>query len=860
MTLRRIFGLWITLLLAASACAQANAVHAASAQELRAAIRPLGSTLRVLQITAHPSDEDGALLLYLARGQGAQVTLLTLTRGERGDNRSAVLEPTAQGLLRTMEQLASDGRYGVEQRFTRVLDFGFARTAGEVFDRWAGHDVALGDVVRVIRELRPEIIITPFDPSAPDGDGQHEAAAILAQEAFRAAADPKKFPAQLRDGLEPWQARRLFALARSGGYTVAFHSGEIGRGELESWQQQAERALAVQHSQEGAWHAPREAVRHYRLIDSAPETAMPDGAEDFTDGLNTGLASLLSALALGSEEVRVESHVKAMTEAFAAAMESTGERTKCVSAVSEYLRNLGGVEDRLVGTRVPAWLRAEVATKRRQAEHALAVAAGVHVHANLMQESAGSEFYVLTPGANFAVEAKAEQDEAANVRIVGMELKAEGGRWSPRREWTAGATRAVFRGKVPPDAPFTRPTFLLDDRADGAYRLLDERSATLAMPPPSLQVVVEMEIEGEVVRFSVPVEGKDMQSQVRTAMVAPPISVIVEPRTQWNQQTNLAYGEIRVRVRSNVGNLQSALLSVHPAPGWRAEPEHEALEIEGRGEEHTYRFFLVQERGGDGEVSARAVVRWGGIVFDQGYTVVPGPSGQVAFDYRSSSGSMVPVKVEIPGNLTVAYVGVEGDAIPAALRDLHIDVTELRREELEQGRLGKYWAIVFGPHAVDAHDELAGARERLLLYAKEGGAVLILGQSDAAQFARNAPLPYPMELGTAQVSNEASAVEMIDQHDDAFQEPNEISDEDFRGWIEERGRHFARSWNAHYEPLLRMGDHGQPLQEGSLVRARYGRGSVVYSGLSFSRQLSDGVPGALRLLVNLLSSSAELRH
>jgi hypothetical protein len=128
------------------------------------------------------------------------------------------------------------------------------------------------------------------------------------------------------------------------------------------------------------------------------------------------------------------------------------------------------------------------------------------------------------------------------------------------------------------------------------------------------------------------------------------------------------------------------------------------------------------------------------------------------------------------------------------------------------------------------------------------------------RFSSNAPVPYALELGTARVSNEASAVEMIDEHDDLFSDPNEIGSEDFRGWTEERGRYFALRWDAHFEALLRMGDPGQPLQEGSLIRARYGRGSVVYTGLSFFRQLPAGVPGALRLLVNLLSSGAELHH
>jgi hypothetical protein len=336
--------------------------------------------------------------------------------------------------------------------------------------------------------------------------------------------------------------------------------------------------------------------------------------------------------------------------------------------------------------------------------------------------------------------------------------------------------------------------------------------------------------------------------------------VIVEPRTHWNRRTNLAYGEIEVRVRSNLPKLENALLSVHPPSGWRAEPEHEVLEIEGRGEEHGYRFFLVQERGGPGNFPVRALVRWGGMVFDQGYTIVRGPGEQVAFDYRSSTGSLISAAVEVPEGLEVGYVGVAGDPIPDTLRDIGVKVTELDRDELVHGRLAKYWAIVLGNHAVDARPEPAEARTQLLGYAEQGGVLLMLAQADAACFSANAPLPYPLELGAARISNPASAVERIEEHDAVFWDSNELGGAEFEGWAEERGQCLALRWDGHYEPLLRTGDPGQPMQDGLLLRARYGRGYVIYTGLSFYRQLPEGVPGALRLLVNLLSQAAELHR
>ncbi len=867
MTLRKIFVLGLALLLAVGALAQ-NLAGGGLPEKLRG----LGTTLRVLQITAHPGDEDGALLLYFSHSMGAEVTLLTLTRGERGDSRLGIVEPTEQGLLRTTEQLASDSQYGAEQRFTRVLDFGFARTANEVFDRWLGHNVALADMVRVIRETRPEIIVTPFDVSSPDGDGQHEATAILVGEAFRAAADRKKFPEQLKDGVEPWQAKRLFGLARSGAYAVTFNAGASVAGG-ESLQLQAQRALDEQRSQIGIWHAPRDAMRHYRLVDSAPGFAMPVGAKDFADGLDLRLESLSSAEGLSAETAgQARSRLKAMSESAAFARENAGDHAACALQIAAYLRNLRALEDRLVGAHEGGMLRAEVSTKRKLAEDALLLARGVRVQARLEDDATEESGYVLVPGMTYAVQvqvtanpsvagagAKGADAKDSGVRVTGMELRGEGGRWTPKREWTAGEMHAVFRGKVPMDAPFTRPQFLLEGEEDGAYRILDERNATRALPPAALHVVVEFEVAGELVRMSVPVAGLE-QNVMHAVAVAPPVSVIVEPRTHWNRRTGFSYGEIEVRVRSNVRNLQNALLSVHPPSGWHAEPEHEVLEIARRGEEHTYRFFLVQGRGEEGSYPVRAVVRWGGAVFDQGYTIVQGANDRAVFDYRSSDGWLVSAEVETPEMLEVGYIGLPGDAIPDALRDINVRVTELDRDELLNGRLERFWAIVVGPGAVDIRDDVGEARSRLLHYAEAGGAVVILAQSDAVRFVRNAPLPYAVEVGTARVSNEASAVEILDPHDDLMQDPNEIGADDFRGWSEERGRNFAQRWDGHFQALLRMRDTGEPVQEGALIRAHYGRGSVVYTGLSFSRQLPAGVSGALRLLVNLLSSGAELHR
>ncbi len=863
MTSRLIFVLLLTVLLlallqAAPLCGQAPGKTLA--QPVPAwQLQGLGSTLRVLQITAHPGDEDGALLACFAQGSGARVTLLTLTRGERGDSHDGVREPGEQGLVRTLEQQAANRIYGVEQRYTRVVDFGYTRKSSEVFDRWLGHNPALADMVRVVRETRPQIIVVPFD-LAGDGDGQHEAALVLAREAFKAAADSKKFPEQLKNGLETWQPLRLFALARAGKFTVEFHADEAQRGSAESWQQLAQRALQQESSQRGLWHAPVGATRRYRLIEAAPGYELAEGEHNFAAGLDLQLEALAAESGLSAEaEKLLDLRLRAMRTAAEAAAEGSSDATICAAHLAEYLQNLHGVEDLLLGGRGRGAFRAEILERRARAEQLLAQLSGVKAQARLKEDGAATSAdaaNVLVPGMKYTIAVSVEQGSNAAVRSI--ELRSEGGRWTPEREWKPGEAQAVFHGRVPQDAPFTRPQILQESADDAVYRILDEHNATRPLPPPALEAVVEVEIGNQLARLVVPVEAL-CNGVPQPVAVAPPMSVIVQPRTHWNRRTRYSYAEIEVRVRSNVANLQNALLTVHPPSGWHTEPEHEMLEIATRGDEHTYRFFMVQDRGGEGAFPSRAIVRWAGAVFDQGYTIVRAAGG-VAFHYRSSDGTLVSTAVDVPEGLSVGYVGLPGDNIPAALRDMNIRVVTLDAASLESERLERYWTIVLGSGVLDVRDELAAQRERLLQYVKGGGVILILGQTDAARFAINAPLPYPLELGTARVANAYSLVEFPEAHHELLQEPNDITEEDFRGWSEERGHNFALRWDGRYEPLLRMKDAGQPVQEGALLRARYGRGSVIYSGLAFHRQMDAGAAGAFKLLINLLSAGAELHR
>ena len=244
----------------------------------------LRTTARMLHTTAHPDDEDGGMLVLESRGRGVTTELLTLTRGEGGQNRIGSNLFDELGALRTLELLASDRYYGVQQRFTRAVDFGFSKTAEESFEKWGGqHGPVLADIVRKIRTFRPDVIVSRFQGSARDGHGHHQAAAIITREAFRAAADPKMFPEQISAGLAPWQAKKLYVgnIAASEGYTLALDTSVVDPALGMSYQQFAMQGLRHQLSQGAADFTMRTGLHYYRLVDSALSAA---GANDAPRG------------------------------------------------------------------------------------------------------------------------------------------------------------------------------------------------------------------------------------------------------------------------------------------------------------------------------------------------------------------------------------------------------------------------------------------------------------------------------------------------------------------------------------------------------------------------------------------------
>ena len=854
----------------------------------------LGTTARLMQVVAHPDDEDGGMLTLEARGHGVDTLLMTLNRGEGGQNKIGSNLSDVLGVLRAEELLASDQYYGVQERFSRVADFGFSKTADETFQKWGGHDVALADMVRVIRTFRPDVLVARFSGTDRDGHGNHQASSILAKEAFWAAGDPKRFPDQIAEGLQPWQPKKFYrgnvcpwgsTTCPDAQWTVKFNTGERNESLGLSYIQFAMQGLRHQMSQGAAnWSVePGDRFTFYKLEDSViPSAAGKDGHEkSFFDGIDESLTGLSARL--GPEEKKLPELKRQLSEIakqIAAATSSASPAADLMQVVA----GLKTVEVEIARSNVSAAARVDlltrVASKQRQAETALNLALGVTLAANASVDDGHSSklpkeadaLTTVSPSQEFVVAITFHNGFKTPLRIDHVALEVPVG-------WTtvAGKTKAEtvnagsdfhadFRLRVPKDTSYTRPYWHRDDPDTESINHIDnEKYATLPFPPPSLRARVEYSLaEGnarahnavtsQVVSHFRDAEGKELS---RTLAVVPAFSVMLEPGTQVISTHNGSSSTVTVGVTSNLSRKIHGQLRLELPQGWRSEPTQVPVDTSKRGEKKDLHFKIFAAGLQEGRTTLRAVLEAEGEKYSEGYTLVTREDLGSFYYYQPARQRVSIVDVKAPHDLKVGYIMGAGDDIPAVLQQIGMNVTLIPAEKLASEDLSHYGTIVLGIRAYDTQKDVIANNKKLLDYVSAGGTLVVQYNSGTGEFNGGKFTPYSADLSRARVSVEEAPVEILAPEDPVFHYPNVISQKDFAGWIQERGLYFMDQWDDHFKPLLASHDPGEAEQEGGLIEAHYGKGIYIYTGYAFFRQLPAGVPGAVRLFVNLLSAGHE---
>ncbi|HSG81134.1 MAG TPA: PIG-L family deacetylase [Gemmatimonadota bacterium] len=858
---------WAVLLAASLpsvAAAQGGAVDPdhgllAVARDLRA----LGSVKRVLIIGAHPDDEDTALLTVLELGFGADAAYLSLNRGEGGQNLIGPELGVALGVLRTEELIAARQLDGASQFFTRAFDFGYSKSADEAFRLWP-RDSLLADVVGVIRRFRPQILISIFSGTPRDGHGQHQAAGILAVEAFDAAADPARFPDQLSRGLEPWAPVKLYRSTRfdRDAATLAVETGVLDPLYGRSYHQIAMASRSQHRSQDmGRIEDLGPQRTSLQLVESRVDTQINDESSIF-DGVDTTLIGMITAIrdrnarsALAELLTGYDAHLRDARSALGRASQTdlVAHLSLALSALREAL------EVAASAGREASFLRFALTAEEARLEDATAEAAGVIVEAFADDD-------LVTPGQSLQVDVQVWNGGEGPVDVQRLALRTPAG-W--RVEPLDGAVSQVapdslarlrYRLTVPRSARPSRP-YYLQVVPDGAVYAWPPESGERGSPrgAPVVQAEVEVGIAGRTVTRRAEVVHRfadQARGEVRRPVyVVPAIGVRLTPATAILPLGRPSEPAFKVALRSEAAEATGGRLWIEAPEGWSVNPPQVTFTIAPRGSTATFEFHVSAPAGlTPGAYLVSAVLETGdGQRSSLGYNIIDYEHVRRNVLLEPATARVEAFDLAVDTERRIAYVPGPGDVTPAAIAALGLDLTVLDDAAVAAGDLSIYDVIVFGIRAYETNVTLIEANERFLEWVRDGGTLIVQYQQYAYFGGDFAPYSLRARRPHDRVSDETVPVRILAPDHPALTRPNPISADDFENWVQERGLYFASEWDERYQPLLEMADPGEDPKRGSLLVARYGDGLYVYTGLALFRQLSAGVPGAYRLLANLLS-------
>jgi LmbE family N-acetylglucosaminyl deacetylase len=794
------------------------------AGRLAHALDRLSNTARVLYVAAHPDDENTRLLAYLANARHVSAQYLAMTRGGGGQNLIGSEQDALLDVLRTQELLAARRLDGASQRFSRMRDFGYSKSAQETLSVW-GHDEALADVVFAYRSFRPDVVITRFDENPPN-HGHHTASAILAREAFTAAADPTKFPEQIKAGLKPWQPKRLLYNYASwkGSPPSAALMLDVGSYDVRlglSYGELAARSRS-QHKSQGFGAAPERGKLPEYFVWVAGEPVK----HDILDGVDGTWAGRFGAPGKAVDAALAEAR-RVLHRDF------PEHATPPLAAARRALDALPGDDPRVVSA-------------KKQSERLALLASGVFVRALAPRPA-------CTPGSNLPVRVEVvlrrpSQLQLTRVRLPDGSALTPGGPFADNDKHELIGT--LHCGE---DMPISTPYWLAQPPEPGHFVLADERALDDPAGPAPLTAAAEFNLNGQPLSLPAPLVAaftdRVQGERERDVLVVPPLSLT--PVRQAIMFPNDAKANVAIRVRAGADGVTGRVLLELPS-GYASAPAEHDVHLDHAGDETVVQ-FAVTPAGGAHAGTAKPVAIVGDRRWSLREDVIDYPHVPVQVVLRPAQLLLRPLTLTAPRG-TIGYVEGSGDSVAADLAHIGATVETLSDAALLSGNLSRFSAIVLGVRSYNTRDVLKRAQPRLMKYVKDGGTLLV----QYVTRSNISPLdiaigPYPLEIGRGRVTDEHAEMKVHPPESVVLRSPHRIGPHDFEGWVQERGLYFADTWDDKYQSVFEVADPGEAPQRGALLVAHYGRGRYVYTGLSFFRQLPAGVPGAYRLFVNLLA-------
>jgi LmbE family N-acetylglucosaminyl deacetylase len=788
-----------------------------NSSEIKLGLKKLNTLGSVLYIAAHPDDENTRLLAFLAKEKKFRTGYLSLTRGDGGQNLIGNEQSELLGLIRTQELLAARRTDGAEQFFSRAIDFGFSKNSDETFRIWNKEQV-LADAVWVIRKFKPDLIITRFPEDERAGHGQHAASAIIAREAFIAAADPKRFPEQLKY-VEAWQARRIVWNTYNFGsmnttsedqlkLDVGIYNPLLGKGYGEIAAESR-----THHKSQGFGSARQRG----QAVEYFIHTAGILSKNDIFEGIN----SKWNRIPGGEEIGRM---ISSADQSF-----NSDEPSASVPSLINILK----VIDRL-----PEGYWKD--QKSKEIKDLIAAAAGLWFESYTLQA-------VQALGDSIRIRSDIVLQSKLPVKLLSVNTQKQD------FDLKEGVPKSIQSRVLVKE--ITEPYWLFEDHPMGMFKIDDQHLIGYPEKPGSATISYSFKISDHEISYSRPAVYK-YTDQVRGEVYQP---LIVAPAVTASI-TDKAYvfvgntsKSITVILKSFRDKTQGSLSPQVP-PGWKIEPQKIVFDLQKKGEEKTVQFTISPtDKAESGKFSL--TVQSDGQTYKRAHRIINYDHIPIQNLFPLAEAKIERIELKTGGK-KIGYIAGAGDLIPESLQQIGYQVSTLSETEIMTTDLSNYDAIITGVRAYNVNERLAVMQPKLMEYVSKGGTLLI-------QYNVSNPLlvkdigPYPFKISRDRVTEENAGVRFLEKDHPVLNYPNKITSKDFEGWIQERGLYFLSDADPKYKRILSMNDPGETPKDGSLLVADYGKGRFVYTSLVFFRELPAGIPGAYRLFVNLLTKQKE---
>jgi len=803
---------------------QAQAPEKPNAAKILLDLQKLNVVGSALYVAAHPDDENTALIAWLANEKLVNTGYLSLTRGDGGQNLIGPEIRERLGLIRTQELLQARRLDGGKQFFSRANDFGFSKDYQETLRIWEKEKV-LADMVWTIRKFRPDVMITRFSPVPGGTHGHHTTSAILAGEAFEAAADPKRFPEQLTQ-VQVWQAKRLLWNTSSFFYgpdrkfdptgkiaiKVSTFNPLLGR----SYTEIAASSRSM-HKSQGFGSGNN----YGEVIDYLEHTKGDRAAKDLFEGINLTWSRINGGDKVG----------KLLQKAIQ--QYNTQNPAATVPALLQIKKAL---------TQMPDNPYKE--TKLNDVQALVKACLGLFLETTAAQSTA-------TPQETISLSVVGVSRAPTPVKLLQVKLLPTGQEIPINKSLTQDLVTTPATLTIPADAPYSQPYWLRETGTLGMYTVNDQQLIGLPENLPALSVEYKIIVNQELFTFTLPVVYKrvdPVEGEIyKPFSITPPVFLnVAEPVYVF---ADAAPKVVPVNVKAGREN-QNGTVQLQVPMGWRTEPASLPFNLKLKDEEETLVFRLYPSTGqSEGNVKAIATLNDhtnSKSLVSINYNHIP---QQLLFPEATAKVARLELKKK--GN-QIGYIMGAGDEVPVSLRQIGYQVTFLDPAALTLDNLKQYDAVVIGVRAFNTVEALKFSQAALFDYVKNGGTV-VTQYNVSSRLVSDKLGPYPLKISSGRITVEEAPIQFLKPEHPVLNTPNKITAADFNGWVQERGLYFPSEWDTQYDAILAAQDPGEKLQNGGLLVAKYGKGYYIYTGYAFFRQLPAGVPGAYRLFTNLIS-------